>query len=182
LIPCLGTNTHAAAGALLIFNAGNTRASGGAEAVEAREPFRFNEGAERIAPDGELGLLAFYLSLVKADARAGLVESSSEQLNLSAGSGEGGFLGFSALQAGEGLVFQALGLGHGKVELVLIGLGLIGGGDGVLLVAITGSLLTVGGDLALHAGAEGILAAEGGNGLGRLALGGGKGGLGLGNF
>ena len=182
LIPCLGSDAHAATGALLIFNTGNARASGGAEAVEAREPFRLNEGAESITLGGEAGLLAVYLSLAKANMLASLVESSGEQLNLSAGSGEGGFLGFSALQAGESLVFQALGLGHGKVELVLVGRGLIGGGEGVLLVAIAGGLLTVSGDFALHAGAEGVFAAEGGGSLGGLALGGGEGGLGLRNF
>ena len=173
LIPCLGTDAHAAAGALLVFNEGNAGAAGSAEAVEAREPFRLDQGAESFTLGCEAGLLAVYLDLAKADALAGLIEDGGEQLNLGAGSGEGSFLGFSALQAGEALVFQAFGLGLGKVELVLIGLGLIGGGNGVLLVAITGGLLTVGGDLALHAGAEGILAAEGGDCLRGLALGGG---------
>ncbi len=143
---------------------------------------RLDEGTEGFALGGEGGLLAVELGLAKADALAGLVEGGGERLDLGAGGGERGFLSFGALQAGEGLVFQALGLGLGKVKLVLDGLGLIGGGEGVLLVAVAGGLLAVGGDLAFQAGAEGLLAAEGGGGLGGLTLGGGEGGLGLGDF
>jgi hypothetical protein len=135
-----------------------------------------------LAPGGEDGLLAFQLSLAKADTLTDLVEGGGERLNLGAGRCEGGFLGFGALHAGEGLIFQALGLGLGKVELVLVGLGLIGGGEGVLLCAVANDLLTVGSDLALQASAEGVLAAECGGGLGGHVLCGGKCGLSQGDF
>ena len=182
LVPGLGPDAHAATGALLIINAGNASASGGAEAVEAGERLRIDEGAEGFALEVEGGLLEFELGLAEADALAGLVQGGGERFNLGAGSGERGFLGLGALQAGEGLVFHALGLGLGKVKLMLVGLGLIVFGEGVLLVAVAGSLLAVGGDLAIQAGTERFLAAECGGGLGGLTLCGGKGGLGLGNL
>jgi hypothetical protein len=166
----------------LIFNAGDAGSAGGAEAVKSGEPFRLDEGTEGLALDSECGLLAFQLGLAKADALADLVEGGGERLNLSAGGGEGGFLGFGALQTGKLLAFQALGFGLGKLELMLAGLGLIGGGDGVLLGAVTGGFLAVGGNLAVEACAERFLAAEGGGGLGGHALGSGKGGLSLGDF
>jgi len=64
--------------------------------------------------------------LAKTDAFAGIVECGGKRLYLGAGGGQRGFLGFGAFQAGELLVFQALGLGLGKVELVLDGIGLGG--------------------------------------------------------
>ena len=86
----------------------------------------------------ECGQFAGNLGLAKGDAFAGLVEGGGQRLDLSAGGGQRGFLGFRALQAGELLVFQALGLGLGKAKLVLDGLGLLGRGDGVLLARDSG--------------------------------------------
>jgi hypothetical protein len=182
LVPGLGTDSYAAAGALLIFSAGNTGAAGGAEAVETGEQIGLDEGSEGFTLGSKSGLLAFNPGLAEADAFAGLVESAGERLDLEAGSGKYGFLSFGALQAGEGLVFKALGFGLGKVELVLVSRGLVGGVEGFLLGAVTGSLLAVGSNLALQAGAERFLAAEGGGGLGSQALGGGEGGFSLGDF
>jgi hypothetical protein len=167
---------------LLIFNAGNAGASGGTEAVESGEMLRLDERTEGFTLGVEGGLLEAEFGFAEADALASLVKGGGERLDPSAGSGEGGLLGFGALQTGEGLVFQSLGLGLGKVKLVLAGRDLIAGFKGVLLVAITGGLLAVGGNLAIQAGAERFFMAEGGGGFGGLALGGGEGGLGLSDF
>jgi hypothetical protein len=182
LVPGLGTDAYATAGALLIFSAGNTGAAGGAEAVEAGEQIGLDEGPEGFALGSESNLLAFNLDLAETYAFASLVESNGQRLDLEAGCGENGFLSFGALQAGEGLVFKALGFGLGKVELVLAGRDLIGGVEGVLLGAVTGCLLAVSSNLALQASAERFLVAEGGGGVGGQALGSGEGSLGLGNF
>jgi len=182
LVPGLGTDAYATAGALLIFSAGNTGAAGGAEAVEAGEQIDLDEGPEGFTLGSKSGLLAFNIGLAETDAFASLVESSSQRFDLEAGSGKYGFLSFGALQAGEGLVFKALGFGLGKVEFVLDSRGLVGGVEGFLLGVVTGGLLTVGSDLALQASAERFLVAEGGGGFGGQALGSGEGSLGLGNF
>jgi hypothetical protein len=96
-----------------------------AEAVEAGEPLGLDERPEGFALGVERGLFAGDSAWRRRRVR-GLVEGGGERLDLGAGSGERAFLGFGALQAGELLVFQALGLGLGKVKLVLDGLGLGG--------------------------------------------------------
>ena len=68
------------------------------------------------------------------------------------------------------------------MNLVLDGFGLRGRLYGVELGAEAGGLLAVACDLALEAGAERFLAAEGGGGFGSLALGCGESGLGLGEL
>ena len=68
------------------------------------------------------------------------------------------------------------------MDFVLDGLGLVRGLDGVELGAEAGGLLAVVGDLALEAGAQRFFAAEGGRGLGSLALGCRQGGFGLGEL
>ena len=120
--------------------------------------------------------------LTKTDAFASAVEGGCERLDTGAGSGQRAFLGLGAFQAGELLGFQALGLGLGKVKLVLHGVSLGGGGEGVLLGAITDDLLAVGGDLAIEAAAERFFAAEGGRSLSSLTFGGCEGSLSLGDF
>ena len=81
----------------------------------------------------EFGLFAVNVGLAKGDAVAGLVESDGERLDLSAGGGQSGLLGLSALQAGELFVFKALDFGLCKAKFVLDGVGLLGSGDRVLL-------------------------------------------------
>ena len=115
-------------------------------------------------------------------AGAGFLECGGECFDLGAGGGEGGFLGFSALEAGELLVFKASCLRGFEGDFVLDSGGLLGGFDGVELGAKAGDFLAVGGDVAIETGAEGLLAADGGGGFSRLELGGVEGGLGLGDL
>ena len=79
-----------------------------------------------------------------------LSSASGQRLDLGAGGGQCGLLGFGALQAGKLLFFQALGLGLGKAKLVLDGGGLFGGLEGVLLAAIAGGLFAQGIDFAIQ--------------------------------
>ena len=162
LVPHLGPDAHAATGALLIFNAGETSAAGGAESIKAHDPLGLDKRPDGFALGGEGGLLAGDFGLAKTDAFAGIVECGGKRLYLGAGGGQRGFLGFGAFQAGELFVFQALGLGLGKVEFVFDGVCLSGSCEGVLLGAITDDLLAVGADLAIEAAAERFFAAEGG--------------------
>jgi len=182
LVPGLGTHAHAAAGALLVFDAGQAGAAGAGEAVVADEPFGPDERAEGLALGVERGHFGVDLLLAKRGAGAGFVQGGGEGFHLRARGGQRGFLRLAALQAGELLVFQALGLLQGKLQLVLDGGGLRGVGDRILLDAEAGSLLAVAGDLALQAGAQRILAAEGGGSLGGVALGGGQRRFGLGDL
>lgn len=179
LIPHLGPDTHAAAYALLIVDAGQTGSAGGAEAIEAGEPFGLDERAEGFA----LGVQSFKLSsefpLAVSNAGAGFLVSGRLDFNLAAGPGEGGLLGFSTFEAGELLVFEAFGLAGLEVNLVLDGGGLFRSLYGVELGAESGGLLAVFCNLALEAGAERFLAAECVGGLGCLVLGGSEGGTGL---
>ena len=82
LVPHLGTDTHAAAGALLIVNPGEAGAAGAAEAIEADEHIGLDERAEGFALDGKLGQFAVEVGLAKGDAGAGLVEGGGERLDL----------------------------------------------------------------------------------------------------
>ncbi len=182
LVPRLWPDSHAAAGALHIFNAGKASAAGGAEAVKAHDPLGVDKRPEGLALGGELGLLAGDFCLAKTDAFGCTVENGGKQLDPGAGGGQHGFLGLGAFQAGELLAFQALDFGLGKVELVLDGFGLGGGGEGVLLGAITDKLLAVGGNLAIEATAKRFLAAEGGRSLAGLAFDGSEGSLSFGDF
>jgi len=110
---------------------------------------------------GEGGLLAGDFGLAKADAFAGLVEGAASDSTLGAGGGQRDFLGFGAFQAGELLVFQALGLASAKWSSCSTALGL----GGVVRESCgrdNGHLLAVGADLAIEAAAERFFAAEGG--------------------
>ena len=181
LVPGLGADAHAAGGALLIFSAGEAGALGDGEAIVADEVFFVDEGAEGLAFDGQSGEFGVVLLLALGGAGADFIERAGEGLDLGAGGGEGGLLRLSALEAGELLVFKALGLGLREFDLVLDGLSLGGGGDGVELGAEAGDLLAVAGDLAIELGAEGIFAREGAGGFSGLTLGGGQLSGGLGN-
>ncbi len=130
----------------------------------------------------EGGQLGVELLLAEGDAGANLVQGDGLDFNLGAGCGERGLLGFSALQAGELLVFQAIGFGGFKGDFVLDGGGLLGGFHCIELRAEAGGFLAVAGDLAFQAGAQGLLAAECVRGFGGLVLRLGQYGLGLGDF
>ena len=67
------------------------------------------------------------LLLAQGDAGPNLVQGGGTVFNLGAGCGQCGLLGFSALQAGELFVFQAIGFGGFKGDFVLDGGGLFGG-------------------------------------------------------
>ncbi len=112
----------------------------------------------------------------------GFFRERQTDFNLAAGLGEGGFLGFSAFETGEFLVFEAVGFAGLELDFVLDGRGLLGSLYGVELGAEAGGLLAVFCNLAFEAGAEGFLAAECGGGLGSLMLGGSECGSGLGEL
>ncbi len=120
--------------------------------------------------------------LPQGDAGASILQRGGEGFNQRAGGGERWFQSFSTFQAGELVVLQPVGLGDGEADLVLHGRDLLGGLDGVELGAEAGGLLAVCRDLAVKAGAQGFLAAEGIGGGGSLTLGGGQCSLGLGHF
>ena len=175
-------HAHAAAGALLIFGAGDAGAAGGGDAVEAGQPVGIESRADGFALGVESGEFGGELLLAGGHAGADAIHLGGKQLHLGAGLGQRGFLRLGALQAGVFLIFQALGFGGFELDLVLDGRGLLGSGHGVELGAESGGLLAVGVDLALQAGAQRVFAAERGRGVGGLALGGGERGLGLGDF
>ena len=172
LIPHLGPDAHAAAHALLIVDAGEAGAARGAEAIKAGEPFGLDEGPESIA----LGVQCFKLSsefpLAERNASASFLVSGRLDFNLAAGLGEGGFLGFSAFETGELLVFEAVGFAGLKLNFVFDGGGLLGSLYGIELGAESGGFLAVFCNVAFEACAEGFFAAECGGGLGCLMLGG----------
>lgn len=171
LVPGLGSDAHAAGGALLVFGAGHGGAAMGGEAVEAGEPVFVDGGAEGLALGAEVVLLAGDFALAGGDELAGFAESGVEKLDLAARLGEGGFVAVGALHALELFVFEALDFLFGEADFVLDGLGLGGGGDGIELGAVASGLLAVRGDIALEAGAEGFFAIQRGGGVGGGPLG-----------
>ncbi len=179
LIPYLGPDTHTASHALLIVDTRETGTSGGAETIEAGEPFGLDEWAEGFA----FGVQGFKLSsefpLTVSNASAGFFVSGGLDLDLAARLGEGGFVGFSTFEAGELLIFKAFGFAGLKLNLVLDGGGLLRSLNGVELGAEAGSLFAVFRDLTFEAGAERFLAAECVGGLGCPMLGDREGGASL---
>ena len=101
--------------ALLIFDAGQARAAGGAEAVEAGEPFGLDERPQGFALGVEGFKLGGELLLAEGDAGPGFLMGGGKDFNLGAGLGEGGFLGLSAFEAGELFVFEAFGFGGWRI-------------------------------------------------------------------
>ena len=115
--------------------------------------------------------------------RARVFSSAADRISTCARAcGEGGFLGFSAFEAGELLVLETVGLGGFKLDFVFDGRGLLGSLYGVELGAEAGSLLAMIGNVAFEAGAKRFLAAECAGGLGGLLLGGCECGLSLGEL
>jgi hypothetical protein len=182
LVPGLGADAHAAAGALLVIDAGDAGAAGAGDAVETEELLGVDKRAEGLAGGVESGQFGGEVLLAEGDAGAGFVESGGEGFDLGAGGGEGGFLGFRADEAGEGIVFEAIGFGGFEGDFVLDGVGLAGLLNGVELVAEAGCFLAVSSDFALQAGAQGFFAKEQIGGHCGLALGGGESGFGLGDL
>lgn len=88
-------------------------------------------------------------------------------------------MSLGAFEADNPFAFKAFGLGFGKAELVFAGVGLLGGGERILLGAEAGGLFAKGGDLEIKACAEGFFAGEGRGDFGGLTLGVGQCGLGL---
>jgi len=182
LVPHLGPNAHAAAGTLLVVNAGQAGAAGAGKAVVADQRLGLDERSEGIAFNIESGQFGGELLLAECGAGAGFVQGASEGLDQGAGGAKRGFLGISALQAIELFGFQAVGLGGFKGDFVFDGLSLLGGFYGIELDAEARCLLAVGGDLAIEARAQRFLAAERGRGFGGYALGLSEGGLSLHDF
>lgn len=71
LIPHLGSNAHAAPGALLIVDAGQAGAAGAGETVIPSEPLRLDEGTERFALGVEGGQPGGVLLMAHGDSGAG---------------------------------------------------------------------------------------------------------------
>jgi hypothetical protein len=182
LIPRLRPDAHAAAGALLVVDAGDSGAAGAGEAIVADEHFGLDERAERLALSVESDQFGGMFLLAEGNAGSGIVEDDGLGFNLGAGGGERGFLGFSALEAGKFFILEAIGLRGFKGNFVLDGVGLLWSFHGVELRAEAGGLLAMGGDFAIETGAERLLAGESGRGFGGLALSGGQCGFGLGDL
>ncbi len=109
LVPHLRPDAHAAAGALLVVDAGDAGAAGAGEAVVADEPLSTDERTEGFALGIQGGEFGGELLLAGCGAHTGLFEGAGEGFHLGSGSSESGFGSFSTLQAGEFLVFQAIG-------------------------------------------------------------------------
>ena len=73
--------------------------------------------------------------------------------------GQSSFLGFSAFEAGEFLVLEAVGLGGFKGDFVLDGAGLLRGLNGVELGTEADALFAMLGNFAFQTGAKRFLAA-----------------------
>jgi hypothetical protein len=108
LIPHLGAHAHAAAGALLVINAGDSRAARAGEPVIAEENVWLDKRAKGFTLQVEDGQFGCEFLLTKGGAHANFLKRRSEFFNVYAGRGEGSFQGFSALQADELLTFEAI--------------------------------------------------------------------------
>lgn len=182
LVPRLRAHAHAASGALLIVDAGQSGAAACRNTVEAHEPLRFDGLAQDIALGLQHGLLAAEFLLAICDALAGFVERHGQLLHLRARRCQCGLLPFGALQAGIFFVLKPFDLQLGEPYLVFNGLGLRWSLHRVQLSAEVGSFLAMSVDLAIHAGAQRVLAAQRGRSLGCLPLYLGQRGLGLDKF
>jgi hypothetical protein len=182
LIPGLRTNTHAAAGALLVVDAGEAGAARAAEAIITHENFRLDQRAEGFALSVECDESGGVFLMAEGHAGSGCVEGGGERFNQGAGGGERGFLGFSALEACKFLIFEAVSFGGLEGNFVLDGVCLLRGLHRVELHAETLHFLAVSSDFAVKAGSERLLAGDGRGGFGGLALGGSESGLSLGDF
>src|SRR5580658_5542794 len=110
LIPHLWSNAHAAAGALLVVDAGETGAAGAGESIVANKYFGLDERTEGLTLGVESGQFRGMFLLAEGDAGAGLLKDSGLGLNLGAGVGERGLLGFGPLEADKFLILEAFGL------------------------------------------------------------------------
>ena len=182
LVPHLGSDTHAAAGALLVFRARQAGAARAGETVKADQRLRLNQRAQSVAFGVERGQFGGKLALAEGDADAGLVECPGQQLNLGAGGCQHGFVRIGALQARKLLIFQAIGFRSLEGDLMLYCGRLLWSLYGIELGAEADCFLAVSRDLAFQAGAQRFLAIERVGGGGRLAFGGVERGFGVGDF
>ena len=182
LVPHLRSHTHAAAGALLVIDTCNAGAARAGETVVTDERLGLDERAHGLAFRVERGQFNGILPLANGGAGAGLFEGGGKRLDLGACGGEGGFLGFSSLQAQELVIFKTLGFRGREGDFVLDGRSLFRGLDGVKLDAEACRFLSMRGDFAIEAGAKGLFAAEQIGGDSGLTFGGCQRGLGLGGF
>jgi hypothetical protein len=120
--------------------------------------------------------------LAFCDSGANGVGIGGKRFDPGAGIGELRLVGFAALEAGKFFVFEAVGLGGGKLDFVFNGFSLRGGLDGVELSAKAGSLFAVFVNFALQARAQRIFTRQRGGDFGRAILCGGERRLSAGNF
>jgi len=182
LIPHLRPHTHAAASTLLVIHARQACATGAGETVEADEPLGVNQRAKNVALGVERGQLCGILPLANGNARTGILEGGGKRFDLRSRGGESRFLRFRALQAGELLIFKALGFRGREGDFVFDGFSLCRGLHGIKLGAEARRLLSMSGNFAIEAGAEGLFAIEQIGSDCRLTLGGFKRSFGLGSF
>ncbi len=182
LVPGLRAHAHAAAGALLIFGAGDACTARSGNAVEAGEPLGVDGDAEGLARGVERGELGGKFLLAIGDLRADSFEGLGLDLDLLARLGEGGLLRFGPLQACVFLVFEAVSLGVSELQFVLDSRSLLRGLDGVELGAEARCLLPMVTDLAIEARTKRFFAVQGRRGFGRDAFGGGERSLGARDF
>ena len=145
---------------MLIIDARNPGATAGSDAVESRKPLGFDRLAQSFPLRTQGGLFLGQLLLRRGNPLAGLVERPDNSSTCGAGRGQFRFLSFGSLKACEFFVFEPLGFGFGEVNFVFDRVGLSGCCHRVLLGAITGSLLTMAGDVPLEPGAQGVFATQ----------------------
>jgi hypothetical protein len=182
LVPGLGADAHAAAGALHVVYTGHGGAARDHEVVEAGQPLGLDQQADGFAFCIAAKQFVRQFGPAQCDAGAGLVQHGGQSLHLGAGSGQRRLLGLRALQAGVFLGVQTLVFHFGKLDFFLHGLGLGRRGHRVQLGAVAGCLLPMAGSFALQPGAQSVFAAKGVGSRCGLAFGGLQCRLHLGGF
>jgi hypothetical protein len=182
LIPHLGPNTHAAAGALLVVDARDSGAATGADAVEAGQPLLVNRLAQGFPLDIENRLPFGHILQRYRYEFAGFVQRQSQLFDLASRGSQDRLLRLGAFQAGEFLGFKTFNLAFSEVNFVFDRRGLRSGCHRILLGLVAGGLLAVALDVALKSRSQGIFAAECVGGRSRLALCSGQCGLSFRDF
>ena len=167
---------------MLIFSARQTGPAICGEAVEAHEHVGLDELAHGITLNLQGGLLRCDLALARTCPLAGFIEGRGQQFDLGASRREHRFLLLGAFEASELFVVQTINLLSGEVDLVLNGVGLGSGSDGVTLRAKPFGLLAMLLDVSLEPGAQRLLTREGVGGSCGIALSAGESLFGLAHF
>ena len=174
LVPRLRANAHAAAGALLIVDAYDSRAAGAGEPVVANKNLRLDERAKDLAFNVEDRQCGVELLLTARNAGADFFQRRGQGFHTGARRGQCRFLGLGALQAGEVFALQPLGFGIGESDFVLDGRGLLRSLYGVELGAEARDLLAMRCNLAIEPRAQQFFPRQRIGSVGGMALGRGE--------